>query len=124
MVAWSKSMSPSEKYEYRKEHKSPKRKEELPVDMGSAIINMKRAGKVEHKYGKSVVPLQGGVEVYLHPRAGLVIRKKGRSGPRLTSHVAKALVECAGNSDFIGCVTSKVPTFNPASWRRHKELLK
>ena len=123
MVAWSKSMSPSEKYEYRKEHRSPKRKQELPVDMGSAIVRMKREGKSIHNYGNSIVPLEGGAEVYLHPRAGLVIRRKGRAGPRITSHVAEALKECAGNPDFIGCVTAKVPTFKPYSWRRHEELM-
>ncbi len=96
-----------------------KQKRALQLNMGMAIIEGKRMSKMEHRYGNSVVPLEGGVEVYWHPRAGLVVRKQHRSGPKETSRVAKALKECAGNPDFIGCVTSKVPTFKPASWRTH-----
>ncbi len=126
MVEWSSNMSPKEKYEYRKEHRVPRERRQLPVSMGEAILRLKYEGR--RKYGKGVVPLQGGVEVFLNKRGVLTIRKqhtKFRNGN--PSRVLNALKECKGLSgnDFINCVQSKAGVkFMPSSWSKHMELVK
>ena len=84
------------------------RKAIVPAELALDAAEYKKESGARNR----VVPVSSSTEVYVKDDGGLVVRRVGRGGARITSKRAKALKQCKGKrgADALSCIRTALGT--------------